>query len=150
MNPYRLLDLVLWVAAAACFYALMVTSLGPSPSILAAFPGADQLFHFIGYFFTTFFLLLAAAWHPWRARGPFARFAGWLVAGMILIGVGVEVGQLAAYQRTPDIIDAFANALGVGTAAVVWKALRAGTGVVAARRERKKSSPPLRPWKDLA
>jgi len=135
MNSYTLLDLFLWTVTLACLSVLAVSSLGAPPSILAAFPGADQLFHFIGYFTTTFFLLLAAAWHPWRRRGPLVEQVRRLLTAMVVLGIGIEVGQLAAFQRTPDALDAVVNTVGVAAAFALWSALRAGADLVAARGE---------------
>lgn len=132
---YTLLDLLLWMVTSACLSILAVSSLGTPPLILAAFPGADQFFHFIGYFTTTFFLLLAGAWHPWRLRGPLAEQVTRLLAAMVVLGIGIEVGQLAAFQRTPDVLDAVVNTVGVAAAFALWSALRAGADLVAARSE---------------
>lgn len=135
MSSYTLLDLLLWAVTSACLSILAVSSLGTPPPILAAFPGADQLFHFIGYLATTFFLLLAAAWHPWRRRGPLADQVVRLLAAMVVIGIGIEVGQLAAFRRTPDALDAVVNAVGIGAAYAMWNVLRAGANLVAARSQ---------------
>lgn len=126
MYPRRLLDLSIWASAAGSFCSLIAASWGPAPWFLVAFPGTDHLFHFTGYFLATFFLLLAAVWHPWRGRGPFEGMKAWLLAGTISIAAAVEIGQLAAHQRTPDALDAVANLAGVAVGGFAWRTLRSG------------------------
>lgn len=95
--------LALWIAM---IVAVMVVSLIPSPPVPAvSFRGIDKVEHILGYFALS--SMAHALFGPMPTR---ARVAGALVA----MGVALEIAQgTMTAMRTPDLLDAFANAFGV-------------------------------------
>ena len=105
MHPlrHRRLWLGTWLAMIA---AVVVVSLIPPPSLPpVAFDGIDKVEHVVGYFVLSAMGCALFARMPTRAR---------IAAALVALGVGLEIaqGQLTA-NRTPDVLDAVANAIGV-------------------------------------
>lgn len=105
MQPlrHRRLWLGTWLAMVA---AVVVVSLVPPPPMPAvAFEGIDKVEHVLGYFVLSALGTALFVRMPTRAR---------IAAGLVAMGIGLEIaqGQLTA-TRTPDVIDAVANTVGV-------------------------------------
>lgn len=86
--------------------AVVVVSLMPPPPMPeVAFEGIDKVEHVLGYFALS--TMSTALFAPMRTR---ARIAAALVA----LGIGLELAQGAmTTTRTPDLLDALANTVGV-------------------------------------
>lgn len=134
MTVRGLLDLSLWALTVTCLSTLAVVSLGPLPSLLASFPQADELLHVTAYFLASFMLLLCAVWHPLQPHGRLAGHTTKLLFVMIVVGVGLELGQFAGNHRTPDALDALMNTAGILGAFVSWSTLRSGVNLVGGRK----------------
>ena len=105
MHPlrHRRLWLGTWLAMIG---AVVVVSLIPPPPLPAvAFNGIDKVEHVLGYFALSAMGCALFARMPTRAR---------IGAGLVAMGIGLEIaqGQLTV-TRTPDVIDAVANSIGV-------------------------------------
>lgn len=85
--------------------AVVYLSLGPPPAVSPDdIHGIDKFFHFLAYFFL---MLWFAQLHP--------RTFFWLIAALFFaMGSGIELAQLLTDDRTFEIGDMVANAVGVG------------------------------------
>jgi VanZ family protein len=123
----RVLDALLWVAAAALLIWIVVVSLGPVPSAAPEFAWSDKAYHAAHYAVLAGLVLLAAVWRPGRGPGPWADHAPAVVLGLIGLGAALEVLQ-AFVGRQPDVVDLLADALGVAVAAGLWLVVRGRAG----------------------
>ena len=130
MNRTRAIDAALWALSGILLVSVVVLSL--IPRLPVGGPGPiDLLLHAAAYAPTTLSLLLAGVWRPGRGEGPFPKLTVTFIAGILALGVIIEVVQAfgLAGVRKGEIADALANGIGVGAGAGVWMLLRA-------RRER--------------
>lgn len=111
LRPLRLVAAVAWAAS-----VWMLSSMSDPPGTdLVAFPFQDKVAH-LGLFFVQAGLL---------------RFAGlrapWAVAIAVSLGAVDELHQAFVPDRSPDLVDLAADAVGaaLGAAAVGWSARRA-------------------------
>ena len=112
---HRRFWLCVWLAAVV---TLIVVCLIPPPP-LALPQGSDKVEHFLAYF-----LLGGSAVQVFQ-RG---RALLWVAAGLVLMGVGIEIAQGALTEtRMADPADALANTIGVvvglATALTPWRDL---------------------------
>ena len=119
----RTIDVVLWVVAVATLGAVVVLSLGPPPSGLEAFPGADKLWHAIAYAGCTGSWLLAAVWRPGRGPGAFPRAGIPIVVGAAVLGGAIELVQ-RVFSRSADPLDWLADLAGIALASGGWLVAR--------------------------
>jgi VanZ family protein len=120
-------DVLLWVAALGTVAATIAYSLGPAPAELNAFPLADKVFHMGAYAAMTLTWLLAAVWRPGRGPGPAANQALAIIVCAVLFGAAIEVAQHFV-DRTADVFDAVADAIGAGVGFLAWAGLRTVAG----------------------
>lgn len=110
-----------WALVGVVVAVLAWGSLSPSRLVTRAsegFPYGDEGLHVASY--AVLALAFTYAWLPERPR-PLRR--GLVVfAGVLAFGLLMEVLQSQVPQRTPDVGDAAANAIGAATA-LVWDAL---------------------------
>ncbi|MGH2652952.1 MAG: VanZ family protein [Actinomycetota bacterium] len=120
----KVIDAALWTLSALLLGTLTTLSLVPSPPVGGPRP-VDLILHVAAYAPTTLVLLLAAVWRPGRGPGRFPGMAGWIVAGLVLLGAGIEVVQGLGLTgpRQGEPIDALANALGVAAGFGMWSVL---------------------------
>ena len=96
-----------------------------SPPGGTPFPNADKVEHALAYLVTTLLFILAGVWRPVRGAGRFAWALPWIVAGAVAAGGLVEIGQGFTATRQPDVLDWFADAVGVALAVLVTRTLKA-------------------------
>src|SRR4051794_12951843 len=116
-------DVLLWLGAFGKVAATIADSLGPAPAELNAFPPAGKGFHIGSYGAMTLAWLLAAVWRPGRGPGVIPNDALVMVICAILLGAAIEVAQHFV-DRTADVFDAVADAVGALTALLAWAGLR--------------------------
>lgn len=97
--------------------AVVVLSLIPPPPMPAvAFRGIDKVEHVLGYLALSAMATALFARMPTRAR---------IAAALMAMGVGLEIAQgTMTATRTPDVLDALANSLGVLLGLVCTPAVR--------------------------
>jgi hypothetical protein len=115
----RVLDAGLWAASLALLVWIVVVSLGPVPAAAPDFAWSDKAYHAAHYAMLAGLLLLAAVWRPGRGPGRWPNSAPAVVAGLIVVGGGLEVLQ-AFVGRQADVTDLLADAAGVAMAALLW------------------------------
>lgn len=92
------------------------------------FPGSDKVAHFLEFAAFGAILLLAltsADWRPWDA--PLAASLG------IVYGLVDELHQILVPGRTPDVLDAVADAAGVLLAVAILACLSHGRSLIAGK-----------------
>jgi VanZ family protein len=113
------------------FLALVITvyaSLRRAAPDLLDIPDQDKIGHAVAYFAVMLPLLFALVWRPGRGDGVLPNGRLWLVAGLIAVGIGMEVLQaLFTSTRSPEVLDVVADAVGTGGALVVFGLVRRGT-----------------------
>jgi hypothetical protein len=114
---------VLWVASFVALAGLIVLSLIPSPPGLAAFPGADKVWHVLSYAGVAGLWLLAGVWRPGRGPGRYPEAMLKVVIGFAMLGAVIEVVQ-HWFDRAADPLDWLADVAGVAIALAGWNALR--------------------------
>lgn len=108
-----------WLGVAA----LCVTSLMPPPSLLTAGPlYSDKFYHLAAYAGLMWWLALGYASRQWKFLG----------AGLVLLGIALEILQDLTPSRVPSGWDEFANTLGVLLG--YWLARQMPAGFPAFRR----------------
>ena len=117
LKPLRHPRFWLGVWLAAVLTVIVVCLIPPPP--LALPQGSDKVEHFLAYF-----LLGGSAVQVFQ-RG---RALLWVAAGLVLMGVGIEIAQGALTEtRMADPADALANTIGVvvglATALTPWRDL---------------------------
>ena len=125
MPRRELLDAVLWTLSGILLTSVAVLSL--MPKLPVGGPGPiDLLLHAVAYAPTTLSLLLAGVWRPGRGEGPFPKLTVTFIAGILALGVILELVQAfgLAGLREGEIADGIANAVGVGVGAGIWAILR--------------------------
>lgn len=124
VSPHAV-DRALWMLSAALLVGVVYLSLAPQGPP-GPFPLADKLQHVVAYLAMTVSFLLAAAWRPGRVRRPSSSAAVAVVAGAILLGIALEVAQAIdpLADRTPDVFDAVADAVGALVGYLAWEAVR--------------------------
>ena len=108
-NDTKLRLLTLWHIIGGLMIAyILYASLTPSPIPM---PGrwTDKVFHFIGYFSVM----------AWYAQLPVRRHL--MAVFFILMGIGLEFGQMLVKTRHFDWADMTVNILGVVVAALVFR-----------------------------
>ena len=123
----RLIDVGLWTLSAIEVCTVVIFSVGPHPP-LPSFTWADRVAHALAYCVLTVTLLLAAVWRPRRGIGRFPTAAALIVGAVMLLGILLEGAQSLTEGRSPSLLDAIANAAGVGAAAAGWGVLRRRSG----------------------
>jgi len=115
LKPLRFPRLWLGLWWLAIVVTIVVCLIPPPP--LALPQNSDKVEHFLAYF-----LLASAAVQIYRTRAALL----WAGAGLVLLGVGIEVLQGAlTTDRMADPMDALANSVGVVAGmAVVFTPLR--------------------------
>lgn len=102
----------LWRALGALAIVLtIVLSLAPMPPSPVHVEHGDKLEHLLGYF-------LLAAWYVQLVANR--RALAWRIAGLALLGAGIEIAQGFTSWRQPDWWDLGANLLGVGAGAALY------------------------------
>jgi len=120
-NSNRLLDVLLWAAAAGLSALTVLFSVRDVAPDFDGFSAADKIGHGVMYFAVSLPLLFAAVWRPGRGDGPFPNALPWLVIGLIAIGVGMEGVQATFFpSRSAELLDVVAETLGVGGAVLVY------------------------------
>ena len=119
----RLIDVCLWMAAAALLAADLWLSLGPPPEEVARVV-SDKLLHAGAWAATASAFLLAAVWRPGRARGPYPAAAPLIVVVGCILAAGIEPAQ-GLVGRETEVLDAVAGIAGVLGASAAWWGLRA-------------------------
>lgn len=128
LGPTRAIDAALWALAGVLLVSVVVLSL--IPRLPVGGPGPiDLLLHAAAYAPTTLSLLLAGVWRPGRGEGPFPKLTVSFIAGILALGMILELVQAfgLAGVREGEIADALANGIGVGAGAGVWALARART-----------------------
>jgi VanZ family protein len=120
-------DALFWLAAFGTVAATIAYSLGPAPGALNAFPLADKVFHAAAYGAMTLSWLLAAVWRPGRGASVIPRYAAAVVICAILLGATIEVAQHFV-DRTADVFDGVADAVGAVAGLAAWGGIRALAG----------------------
>ena len=118
----RMIDSALWALSGLFILVFIGLALGPPPQS-PPFSLADKMFHAAGSAAIAGSLLLVAVWRPVRGKGPFPSAAAMIVIGTVAFGVAIEVAQQLV-SRSAEVLDAFADLLGVTAALVVWALMR--------------------------
>jgi VanZ family protein len=79
-------------------------SLTPKAPVLLEVPGSDKVNHVVAY-------LVMMLWFSQLQREPRRQF--WIGAGLVALGVLLEVVQGLLVYRSADVLDGLANACGV-------------------------------------
>ncbi len=116
---------------AVAFLAFIVTAYASLRSVapdLLDIPDQDKIGHAVAYFAVMLPLLFALVWRPGRGEGVLPNGQLWLVAGLITVGIGMEVLQaLFTSTRSPEVLDVVADAVGTGGALLVFNVVRRAT-----------------------
>jgi VanZ family protein len=120
----RVIDALLWAAAALLVVGTVVFSLFVNPPSSRTFGQLDDVEHFLSYFGTCLCLLLAAVWRPGRGDGIWPSRALAIGAVLFLGGVAIEFLQAMSGARQAQVSDAVADALGVACALALHRAVR--------------------------
>lgn len=120
----RLLDVGLWLLAAACACATIWFSFVSVPPGANLFLQADKIEHAMAYGATLVCFMFAADWRPRRGDGPFPRSALPLAILAILLGILTEWLQGRYFNRTPEVLDVVAEVVGSFGALVVFALVR--------------------------
>ena len=116
----RFWKLVFWSGVAAVCTASLL------PQQVLARPGvSDKLLHVAAYF-----ILMAVSYPAYGTRAGERR----IVAGLVVLGLALELVQTVSPLRVMSVADAAAGAAGV---ALAMLAARAATGIGALRRRRR-------------
>ena len=118
----RVVDASLWLLAGMLLTAIIVLSLGPAEAP-DSFPYEDKIFHAAAYAALTFVVLLAGVWRPGRGNGRWPAATGWMLLGVVVFGIALEVIQ-AFVSRDVSAFDGLADAVGATLALGIWKSLR--------------------------
>lgn len=123
----RLWKIVFWSGVAAvCALSLLPQQALPRPGV------SDKLLHLAAYF------VLMAVSYPAYGRGTGERR---IVAGLVVLGLALELVQTVSPLRVMSVADAAAGAAGV---ALAMLAARATAGIGALRRRRRAAGGALR------
>jgi len=134
----RVVDVTLWMLAAALLAAIVILSVIPvnqarslaeSTSVPAVATRVsigsvqDAAGHSLFYGPLTVTLLLAAAWRPNRPRRGARRAALLVILGVGSLGVLLEIVQLGLVGRSAEFLDLVGNAVGLALGAGVWRGI---------------------------
>jgi len=137
-KPSVLIDVLLWVLTVACASTTLWFSFGAPPPGANLFSWADKAGHAIAYFATTLSFLFAGVWRPGRGTGPFARWGWWFpVLGIALAGA-IEIAQGMTSNRSSELLDVLAAAIGISAATVLHSIVRAWVTSRSARAHQRK------------
>jgi hypothetical protein len=116
-------DAALWTVLIASTLLTLFWALGPQPPGGNLFPRADKVLHALafGVIFATF--ILAAVWRPGRGWGRFPSSAIPFGAGLLALGVVIELLQGELLGRDADLFDVVAEVVGMAAAAASVRAL---------------------------
>ena len=89
--------------------------------------------HFAVYAGLSMWLLNTAVWAPVRGRGRFPQAAPVVLLLLVVLGVAGEIAQFAVPTRTPDPLDALADAAGIILGFLAWVAMRRSARAIASR-----------------
>jgi VanZ family protein len=121
----RSIDGGLVALAFLAFVATAYASLRSSGPDLLDLPDQDKIGHAVAYFAVLLPLLFALVWRPGRGDGILPHGQLWLVAGLVVVGIGMEVLQaLLTTTRVPEALDVVADAVGAGAALLVFGLIR--------------------------
>jgi VanZ family protein len=123
----RLIDGCLWALTLVFATGTMWFSFVSPPPGANLFPGADKVQHCVAYFATALSFLFAAVWRPGRGDGPFAGLGNWILVGVVVAGVAIELIQAQTPDRSAEFADVVAEAVGASAALVVHTRVRRWT-----------------------
>jgi VanZ family protein len=112
----------LWSIAGLVAVVVVAVSVMPQPP--APLLDDDKLSHALAYAVLVQSVLLAAVWAPGLGDGRWPRGAVLIVCAAIAVGAFIEILQGAYFERTPDRVDALANAVGAAAGGLTWRGLR--------------------------
>jgi VanZ family protein len=119
-----IVDLLLWALTIACASTTLWFSFGAPPPGADLFSWADKAGHGIAYFATTLSFLFAAVWRPGRGDGGVARWGRWFPLAAIIGAILIEVAQGMTPNRTPELADLMAAAIGTTIAVGIHVLIR--------------------------
>jgi VanZ family protein len=114
----RLIDGCLWALTLVFATGTIWFSFVSPPPGANLFPGADKAQHCVAYFATALSFLFAAVWRPGRGDGPFAGVGNWILVGVVVAGVAIELIQALTPDRSAEFADVVAEAIGASAALV--------------------------------
>ena len=123
----RLIDGCMWALTLVFATGTIWFSFVSPPPGANLFPGADKVQHGVAYFATTLSFLFAAVWRPGRGDGPFAGLGEWILVGVVVAGVAIELIQAQTPDRSAELADVVAEAIGAGAALVIHRRVRRWT-----------------------